>query len=107
MAELSGNGNQGSLASAAVTLVAAPVTGFRMVRSLYINNISGQNVTLHLQKNVSATPYVFHSELMQPGDMLELGDGDLIILGAGETLEGYIDETVATYPVFLVSYGDK
>lgn len=106
MAELTGSGNQGALATTPVTLVPAPSSGFRMVRSVYINNISGQNVTIHIQKTVGSS-YVFHSELMQAGDMLEIGDGDCVILNAGESLEAFIDETVVNYPVFVASWGDK
>lgn len=107
MAELVGSGNQGSLATTEVIVVPAPLTGFRMIRSMYFNNISGRIVTLHMGKKVGGTTYVFHSQLMSSGDMLEVGDGDCVILCAGETLVAYIDETVATYPIFLASWGDK
>jgi len=107
MAELLGSSNQGSLASTAVTLVPAPLTGFRMVRCMYINNCSGQIVTLHLQKSIGASKYIFHTELMSGGDMLEIGDGDCLILAPGETLEGFIDETVVTWPIFIANWGDK
>jgi hypothetical protein len=107
MAELTGSSSQGVLATTAVTIVPAPLSGFRMIRCCYVFNQSGQIVTVSLQKNNGMTSYIFHKQLMDIGDTLELGDGDAIILAPGETLEAFIDETVATYPSFLTSYGDK
>lgn len=108
MAELTGSGNQGDLNSTTpVELVPAPSSGFRMVRSGYIHNSDASYVTIHLAKKISSTYYQFHSQLLDTGDTLEIGDGDMIILGTGESLYAWIDESPGVEPSFLISFGDK
>lgn len=110
MSALAGSGNHGSLnGSTHVELVPAPSAGsFRMVRALYINHTDADTVTLHIAKKISGNEYQIHSQLMLQGYTVEFGDGDMIILGEGESLVAWLDTTPSTTePTFVVSWGDK
>lgn len=109
MAELSGGGNHGSLSGTnKVEIVATPSTGmFRMVRSIYFNHTDSETVVIHLAKKVSGVWYQIHSQLMIQGYTIEFGDGDMIILAEGESLEAWLDSSPSTNPTFISSYGDK
>lgn len=108
MADLSASGNQGSLNGASkVEIVSAPSAGYRMVRSLYFNHTDAETVTIHIAKKVGGSWYQIHSQLMLQGYTLDFGDGDMIVLTSGQTLEAWLDSSPATQPTFVVSYGDK
>jgi len=109
MAALTGGGNQGSLSGLThVELVATPGAGvFRMIRALYINHTDSATVVLHMAKKIGVSEYQFHSQLMLQGYTVEFGDGDSIILTAGESLVAWLDSAPATNPTFVVSFGDK
>jgi len=108
MAELSGSGAAGSLNGAThVEVVPAPSTGFRMVRCMYFNHTDSSPVTLHIAKKAGGTPYQFHSQTMLRGYTLEFGDGDIIILGANESLEAWLDSSPSTQPTWVSTWGDK
>ena len=109
MADLTAYGNSGNLNGVThVELVPAP-TGltFRMVRALYINHTDAVTVTIHIGKKVGASTYQIHSQLMLQGYTLEFGDGDMIVCGAGESIEAWLDSAPSTQPAFVVSWGDK
>ena len=109
MAILSGSGSHGNLSgSTHVELVPSPSAGsFRMIRALYINHTDTDNVTLHVAKKIGTSDYQIHSQLLQQGYTVEFGDGDMIILGEGESLVAWLDSTPAIAPTFVVSWGDK
>jgi len=109
MAALAGAGNQGSLNGLThVELVAAPGAGvFRMIRALYINHTDSATVILHMAKKVGGNEYQFHSQLLCQGYTVEFGDGDSVILTAGESLVAWLDSAPVTNPTFVVSFGDK
>lgn len=109
MAELSGSGNHGSLdGTTHVELVPAPSAGvYRMVRAMHVNHTDSETVTFHLAKKVGGVDYQIHSQLLLEGYTLEWGDGDMIILNEGESLEAWLESSPATDPTFVVSYGDK
>ena len=105
---LVGQGSQGNFSGVSeVTLVPAPSSGSRMIRSLYIQNNSGGPLVVTVAKNVAATNYTILRILLDSNDMIEFGDGDIVCLTAGESVVGYLDYNPATNPAFVANWGDK
>lgn len=109
MAQLNANGAVGTTnATSEVEIVPSPAAGyFRMVRSLYFNNASGETVTIHVAKKVSSVNYQFHSQRLEDGYTLEFGDGDMIVLSENETIVAWLDSDPASETTWVANWGDK
>jgi len=106
--QLVAQGSQGSFNGVTeVTLVPAPSSGSRMVRSLYIHNSSGESLAVIVEKKSGSTNYTISRQLVDPLDTIMFGDGDIICLTAGESLVGFLDASPATNPTFVSNWGDK
>jgi hypothetical protein len=106
--QLVAQGSQGSFNGAAeVTLVPAPSSGSRMVRSLYIHNGSGGSLTITVAKKSGATNYTISSHLVDDLDTIMFGDGDILCLTSGESIVGYLYASPAVNPSFVSNWGDK
>jgi hypothetical protein len=106
--QLVAQGSQGSFNGVTeVTLVPAPSSGSRMVRSLYIYNGSFGSLTVTVSKKVGSTTYTISSQFVDYMDTIMFGDGDIICLTAGESLVGSLDASPATNPSFVSNWGDK
>ena len=90
-----------------VTLVPAPSSGTRMVRSMYVNNNSGGQIVVNVVKQVAAVNYTIFRILLDDKDTIEFGDGDIVCLTSGESVVGYLESIPVTNPSFVANWGDK
>lgn len=90
-----------------VTLVPAPSSGSRMIRSMYICNNSGGQVVINVAKKVASINYAIFRILLDDKDNIEFGDGDIVCLTSGESVVGYLESAPITNPSFVANWGDK